>query len=74
LAGDKTQSQPSVSFHVEKIKMTRRIYASVCEKSRIIDDSQPITKLKEIHEKDVPAFNQLVREQAVPAIMVSKKA
>jgi len=32
-----------------------------------------LAKLKEIREKDVPAFNQLVREQAVPAIMVSKK-
>jgi len=32
-----------------------------------------LAKLKEIREKDVPAFNQLVREQAVPAIMVGKK-
>ena len=32
-----------------------------------------LAKLKEIRDKDVPAFNQLVREQAVPAIMVSKK-
>jgi hypothetical protein len=32
-----------------------------------------LAKLKEIREKDVPAFNQLVREQEVPAIMVSKK-
>ena len=32
-----------------------------------------LAKLKEIREKDVPAFNQLVREQAVPVIMVGKK-
>jgi len=32
-----------------------------------------LAKLEEIREKDVPAFNQLVREQAVPAILVSKK-
>jgi len=32
-----------------------------------------LAKLKGIREKDVPAFNALVREQAVPAIMVSKK-
>ena len=33
-----------------------------------------LAKLKEIREKDVPAFNQFVREQAVPAIMVGKKS
>jgi photosystem II stability/assembly factor-like uncharacterized protein len=33
-----------------------------------------LAKLEEIKTKDLPAFNKLVREQEVPAIVVSKKA
>ena len=32
-----------------------------------------LAKQKEIREKDVPTFNQFVREQQVPAIIVRKK-
>jgi hypothetical protein len=32
-----------------------------------------LAKLEEIKTKDLPALNKLVREQEVPAIVVSKK-
>jgi len=47
---------------------TRQEYEVFKELSARLD--QQLTKLKEVLEKDVPAFNQLVREKNVPAILL----